>query len=306
MYTIRRVAELTGVREPTLRAWERRYGVLAPTRSEAGYRLYDDEDLDRIRAMQALVQVGWAPRQAAQEVLRRARARAAAASQQAGDVPFGPLRRAAADLDEAAVRRIVEEQFRRGSFEEVVDDWLMPALYAIGDDWAAGRLSVVGEHLVAHAAHRQLAAAYDAAARETMAPAVLVGLPGEAVHELGAFAFAVAARRAGLAATYLGSLPAPEWLVAVERERAACVVLAVPREAHLAALAEVVDALQHAAPLVRIAAGGRFQDQAPEPTDPLGHRIGPAADRLARMLAAASPGGGSGAVTTRPSQGQRR
>ena len=41
MFTIKRAAELTGLPVATLRAWERRYGVVAPIRSEGGYRLYE-------------------------------------------------------------------------------------------------------------------------------------------------------------------------------------------------------------------------------------------------------------------------
>ena len=64
MYTISRAAELTGVPVATLRAWERRYAVVAPQRTEGGYRLYDDGALAAIRAMSDLVDGGWSPRQA--------------------------------------------------------------------------------------------------------------------------------------------------------------------------------------------------------------------------------------------------
>lgn len=43
MVTIKRAAELTGVPEHTLRAWERRYGLVAPARTDGGYRLYDGQ-----------------------------------------------------------------------------------------------------------------------------------------------------------------------------------------------------------------------------------------------------------------------
>ena len=43
MYTIKQAAARTGVSVPTIRAWERRYGVVGPARTTAGYRLYDDD-----------------------------------------------------------------------------------------------------------------------------------------------------------------------------------------------------------------------------------------------------------------------
>lgn len=337
MYTIHRAAELTGVGEATLRAWERRYGVLAPARTPGRYRLYDEASLDTIRAMHSLIESGWAARQAAAEVKRgwrpadvariaRGRRTAAApgleaphlepenrsaaaplgvrpasadrpAALDAGalgppdeDARLGGLRKAAADLDTQALSAILDDRFNRGPFEAVVDDWLMPALVAIGEDWATGRLSVAGEHFAANAVQRRLAAAYEAAYRVTSGPRLVAGLPPGAAHDLGIFAFTVAARRAGLATTYLGAnVPVDDWVVAVKRDPSAFVALAVPRRQDLKGLASVVRALVAEYPAVRIGVGGRYQHLAPAPAEPLGHRIGPAADRLAQELARLAP-----------------
>src|SRR4051812_49879170 len=54
-----------GVAAVTLRAWERRYGLLRPARTAAGYRLYTPEDERRVRAMQAQMALGVAPAEAA-------------------------------------------------------------------------------------------------------------------------------------------------------------------------------------------------------------------------------------------------
>ena len=54
-YTVKQVSALTGIAPDRLRAWERRYGVVRPTRTEGGYRLYDDDDLARLRLMMRLV-----------------------------------------------------------------------------------------------------------------------------------------------------------------------------------------------------------------------------------------------------------
>ena len=42
MYTIKQAAARSGLSVPTVRAWERRYGVVHPERTASGYRLYDD------------------------------------------------------------------------------------------------------------------------------------------------------------------------------------------------------------------------------------------------------------------------
>lgn len=47
-FPIRILSELTGVNSVTLRAWERRYGLLKPFRTEKGHRLYCREDIGRV------------------------------------------------------------------------------------------------------------------------------------------------------------------------------------------------------------------------------------------------------------------
>ncbi len=57
VYVISVAAELAGMHPQTLRIYERR-GLLNPYRTPGGTRRYSDEDLDRLRAIQALTQAG--------------------------------------------------------------------------------------------------------------------------------------------------------------------------------------------------------------------------------------------------------
>ena len=68
MYTIKQAARLSGVSEASLRAWERRYGVVVPQRNESGYRVYSPEDLVAVSTMRRLVDEGWSPAEAATAV----------------------------------------------------------------------------------------------------------------------------------------------------------------------------------------------------------------------------------------------
>ena len=58
LYPIREVSRLTGVNPVTLRAWERRYGLIQPTRSESGHRLYSLADIDAVRSILAWIERG--------------------------------------------------------------------------------------------------------------------------------------------------------------------------------------------------------------------------------------------------------
>ena len=48
LFPIREVSRLTGVNPVTLRAWERRYGLIQPVRTESGHRLYSSADVDTV------------------------------------------------------------------------------------------------------------------------------------------------------------------------------------------------------------------------------------------------------------------
>ena len=281
MVTISQAAQLTGVAEHTLRAWERRYGVFRPSRTRGGYRVYDDALLYRIRAMKDLVSTGLSPRQASDEVSRLA------TSTTAGEPDaIAELIEALSRLDVTAAKRVIDEQFALRSYEAVVDDWLMPAMVRVGTAWASGAISEAGEHLVANVVMRRLAAAFDAVGPNPSTPPVIVGAPSGITHELGLMAFAVALRRAGAATIYLGSdVPPAAWSDAVGATGAAMSVTAIPRRADGRRVAALHERLRADHPRVPLAVGGQFQHVGPPPCGRLGHLIAPAAYTLAQELA---------------------
>jgi len=273
MYTIKEASARTGVGAPLIRAWERRYGVVRPTRTPSGYRLYDDATINVLLTMRALTESGWTASEAARAILAgevavdevaideaavatavpRAPAPSAAATHRAGTIArFVSAAESASPVDtEAALDAI----FAAGSFEAVVDDLLLPACAALGDSWVAGRLSVAAEHAASAAVIRRLAAVYQAAGIPTR-PSVVVGLPPGVRHELGALAFAAALRRRRVGVLYLGpDVTVDGWVDVLTRTRARAAVIGVVTAADCAAAAEVVTALQALAVPI-IAVGG--------------------------------------------------
>jgi DNA-binding transcriptional MerR regulator/methylmalonyl-CoA mutase cobalamin-binding subunit len=257
---------------PLLRAWERRYGIVEPARTAAGYRLYDDDALSRIRTMRRLIDAGWTPSTAAGAILSGETIDLPdAATEARGSAPPGgapetadvdlasAFVEAAIALDADGIERVLDRMFATGSFESVADAHLLPALVALGDAWAAGRLGVAGEHAASHAALRRLAAAFQAAGRAAPAEGtVLVGMPPNVRHELGALAFATAARRAGLPVLYLGSdLPVDDWVATARTSRARAAVIGVLTAADVRPAVDVATALRSAAKDVEILFGGR-------------------------------------------------
>lgn len=300
MYSIGHVAEQVGISPATLRAWERRYAIVSPKRTAGDYRVYSRADLQLLRAMKQLIDEGWSSSFAAREAMRQRDLTAAGPGSAPSttsveadldlaqtDIP-DQFVTAAASLDARRLDELLDLMFASGRFETAATSHLFPSLRALGDAWAAGRVTVAGEHLASNAVSRRLAAAYDAAASTGNGAPVVMGLAPGSRHELGLLAFAVAARRRGIDVRYLGAdVPLADWVAAsVEPRGTAAVVVAVPTANDVPAANEVVSALRKQSPGLVIATGGAEQDKVPEAVAQLGHDIGGAAQALARLLAA--------------------
>ena len=264
MYTIKQAAARAGLTVPVLRAWERRYGVVAPARTPSGYRMYDDAAIARVRTMRRLVDSGMAPSEAARSIASGAvpvpDSERSSILDEPGTASFSDrFVAAAASFDVVAIEEVLDEMFAAGTFERVADDHLLPALKALGDAWADGRLDVAAEHAASHAVLRRLSAAYQAAGRPSdEMGTILVGLPPGARHELGGLAFAIAARRTGLPILYLGpDLPIADWVGVAVRMHARAAVIGVVTPADREPAERVATALLAARPDLLVAYGGR-------------------------------------------------
>lgn len=288
MHTVRWVSQQLGLAPGTLRAWEQRYGIVHPTRSDGGYRLYDDQDLDTLQAMADLVAGGMQPAQAAEEV-RSGRAGAARGPSRTADAPAGlpdpaALVAASRGYDSRALEDVLDAAFAAARFEYVVDEWLMPALVAVGDAWAAGRLDVAQEHFISAAVMRRLTAAFDAAGHARSGRHVITGLATGATHEIPTLAFATMLRRTGLRVTHLGpDLPTDSWVHSVRTIHPDAVVIGASRAADTAAGIEIARAIRQQAQGVAVYLGGG--GAIPEYSLP-GTTLTEAADGLADALTA--------------------
>lgn len=293
MYTIKHAAQRVGITTATLRAWERRYGVIAPHRSESGYRLYGDHDVAVLRSMKQLVDQGWSAGLAAAEAIRLDRAQPAreiAVEGRANGTGPSPdltqrLTSAASALDTTDLAATLDQVFALGGFETVMTEHVFPALEELGDAWAEGRVGIAGEHLASNAVMRRLALAYEAAAAHGQGPRIALGTAPHTRHEIGLLAFAVTARRHGMDTDYLGAdLPIDDWLGVADDPAVAAAVLVIPTTADIPATAEVITALHDHRPDLVVAVGGAQQSHAPEPAIRLGHDIAAGAKTLAAAI----------------------
>jgi DNA-binding transcriptional MerR regulator len=203
---IGQLAKRTGVSPELLRAWEQRYGLLQPTRTAGGFRLYSTADEARVQRMQSLVSGGLAAAQAARLVLRggepepRTDSGSAAPLEEAA----GDLTAALDGLDEQAANTALDRLFSAYTVETVLQDVVLPYLHRLGERWEAGEVSVAHEHFASNLLRGRLLGLAQGWGQGRGPLAILACVPGEH-HELGLLVFGVALRRRGWRITYLGT-----------------------------------------------------------------------------------------------------
>ena len=200
------LAKRTGVSPELLRAWEQRYGLLQPTRTPGGFRLYSAADEARVQRMQTLVSGGLAAAQAARLVLSggepepRTDSGSAAPLEEAA----GNLSAALDRLDEQAANSALDRLFSAYTVETVLQEVVLPYLHRLGERWEAGEVSVAQEHFASNLLRARLLGLAQGWGQGQGPLAILACVPGEH-HELGLLVFGVALRRRGWRITYLGT-----------------------------------------------------------------------------------------------------
>src|SRR6476646_2553713 len=125
-----RIGELSkraGVSPELLRAWERRYGLLRPTRSAGGLRLYSADDVARVRRMRQLLAEGYAAAQAAELALGDA----AVEKTDDGELlaaALAELSTALDDFDEAGAQAVIDRLLAIVTVETLLDKVVLPYL----------------------------------------------------------------------------------------------------------------------------------------------------------------------------------
>jgi MerR family transcriptional regulator, light-induced transcriptional regulator len=209
------VSRRTGVAVPTLRAWERRYGLLEPARTDGGHRLYSEADVERVRAMSRLLDDGWSAAAAAREVLRTpATVTALRPVESSGPVTaterlIGQLRAAIDAFDAQAADGAVDDVFARLEVPRALDEVLLPVLRTVGDGWQDDPRVIAREHFASNTLRPRLQRLLGTAPRGA-ARSCLAAAPDGEDHDLGLLAAAAVAADAGWRVHYLGArMPTP-------------------------------------------------------------------------------------------------
>lgn len=218
-YRIQVAAEMSGVSPLLIRAWERRYGVLEPKRTDSGYRTYSQLDIEVLKRLKDLTSEGLAISQAAAMV--PAIRRELQSSPPIKQPVEAQLQRwqalvlqAAKRFDQAAVERILDEAYRSMAPVSFYEELVAPLMREVGDRWHGKTLSVMEEHLISAVVREKLVALLMRAPRKSKGHVVCACPPDEA-HEFGLLGAALRFRHAGWKVTLLGAKTPVDQLVHV-------------------------------------------------------------------------------------------
>lgn len=282
--SMQEASQALNVPAPTIRSWERRYGVPVADRSRGGHRRYTGDQLDRLRLMRDLIAQGRRPVDAATQV-------------KAGlPTSPGPLVEAflqgACELAPDSIGHVLEVARANLGLDRTVDEVLLPAMRRVGEWWHAGRIDVAHEHLATHATRAWLAtlAPTDQLRPE---PPIILGCGPSDHHTLALEAMAALLRSRHWDCRLLGARTPVESLRRAVRETDAAAVVLV---CHLAAgRAAAVEALRRVErPGTQLFyAGGSFATRGARRRVPgryLGTHLARAADLVTDVVVAASAG----------------
>jgi DNA-binding transcriptional MerR regulator len=302
-YPIRAVAGKSGLSAHTIRAWEKRYGVLAPDRSDTNRRMYKEADIERLvllrRAVAAGHSIGLIAGLSDEELRHLAGSSGSKDPEPVSTSDYlSQCRTAMLELDaegfEAALGRGSAVLGIDGLLAEVV----VPLLAELDRGWPAGTISISHEHLASVAFRTQLDRIRHSLQAPPNAPRLLVTTPSGQVHEMGALLVAISAGRDNWHVTYLGpNLPAEDIAQSARRTGAQAIALSIVHPAEDASLSVELRRLRATiGNNIPILVGGRaaeaYREVLSEVGATMGQDFGSMREALSALRTACGPRGG--------------
>lgn len=277
LFNLKAVVQRTGIPAATLRAWEKRFGVIAPVRKENGHRVYPLSEVNKLLRLKEWLDQGLTISQAVQmmgfagepeEPEEQAPVVPAAESVRPGTAlpALEELRRRLLEdlltFDQPRADQTVAEVLALLPVEEACQAVFTPVLAEVGELWQVGQASVAQEHFATAYLRGRLSALYQASPAWGGRGTVLCACPPGERHELGLLMIATGLRRHGWGVVYLGAdQPLGDLTRTIAELRPGYVLLSAATEAAVKPLAEAVQAIARLAAQLglptRAAFGGR-------------------------------------------------
>lgn len=242
--SIQAVSDLLQVPAPTIRSWERRYGVPTTVRSAGGHRRFFPAEISVLRQMRDEIARGRRPVDAAALV------RSAAETVSPHQSLIDDFLRAAHRLDSQGVNAALDQAREQLGVEQAVCGVLLPAMRQIGIWWQRGQCDVAHEHLATETSRGWLNRLLYLGSAAWQPEVVVLACGPRDFHTIGLEGLGVLLGQRGWACRLLGArTPVRSLVTAVQGSEAAAVVLvshlAVVRRSAVEALraAQLTDAL---------------------------------------------------------------
>lgn len=270
-FSMRTVAQRTGLTPFVIRAWEKRYNLLEPSRSHGGHRLYTEADVQRLQLLARVVKTGLPIGSVAHLSGEKLEA-ILAQSEQAGFVQKSATLRqdsvsrlterameAVGGLDARELNQILDQGKVALGWQGLIEKLISPLATKIGQLWLDGEISISQEHFFTAVVKFHLGMRVHSYSQVKNGPRIVVATPAGQLHELGAVVVANAAANLGWEVAYLGAgLPSEELAGAVARFRASVLVISILFPENDPTLREELKNLGRLVPEgTRIIAGGR-------------------------------------------------
>lgn len=267
IFNTKAVVRETDVPADTFRAWERRYSVPQPQRTNGGHRLYSERDIAIIRWLRDRTAEGMNISQAVR-LLQSTLFDAAADGVVPDSTRVEPraLQRLQTELLDAMMRfdaargeQLMAEAFALYPLEDVLLQLVEPLLIEVGERWHRGDISVASEHFTTQFMRRKLSGLFSAAEPVAARGTIIVACaPGE-LHDIGALFVALFLMRRNWHVIYLGpQMPPSDLLETVRAVQPQMVCLAASLEETAQQLVSVAKKLQQHDPHMPIGYGGRI------------------------------------------------
>ncbi|MEI7024179.1 MerR family transcriptional regulator [Paenibacillus sp. y28] len=273
MYTIRQASELLGIPAVTIRAWETRYGAIKPTRTESGYRLFSDQNMEDLRFLKSQTdEKGLSISQAVRILKEQQKLR-----ERLGEAQTETVEDAVNQSHQAVVDRLYEslinfrtEQaktlmdlgFSMYGYDRMIYHILFSVMIKVGTEWEAGRASVAQEHFATQFVIQRCLSFFHLFPVDARVPRMLALCPAGEHHQAGLLWFALFLRKKGADVLYLGPDTPEEGIQKIieeQRIRVICISLTDPNL--MQATFAFIDRLRGRNPELQVVLGGQgFQD----------------------------------------------
>jgi methanogenic corrinoid protein MtbC1 len=240
-YPIKVVSDLTGLSIHVIRAWEKRYNVVVPERTDTNRRLYSHSDIEKLKLLSNASEKGYAIGSLASldiDELKKIIIGEEPESKSEldlnahlGDFDNIYLKNCVSAVKNLNVHELEKELYKAlVDYPQIkfIDEIVAPLLEIIGNMWKSGEIRILHEHIATAVIRKFLTTLIDNNSVTSNAPSILIATPKGQLHELGALIIGVIASSDGWNVTYMGpDLPGEEIAAAIERLKPKIVALSI-------------------------------------------------------------------------------